>query len=189
MEEIISGKSSNACSNDKENSFNSSLLKPNLSNQSQKQNIINNLENNLIKESNIMQNNIKINQEPIIYERVSENVDVENGSNSIPNNKKINQVKKHSVCEIDSENINVGKESNGQSNLKINKVKKRSVHGTGSKVARTKLELEKQWLEHLQIIQQKYEDRRNHDENEHKRKIEELELKREKLNLKKKNLC
>lgn len=41
---------------------------------------------------------------------------------------------------------------------------------------------------YLLIIQKKYEDRRNHDENEHKRKIEELELKREKLNLKKKKL-
>lgn len=98
----------------------------------------------------------------------------------------MNQIKKRSVYETGSiENVDIQIESN---NVKINKIKQRNVHGTGSKVARTKLELEKQWLEHLQMIQQKYEDRRSHDENNHKRKIEELELKKEKLNLKKKKI-
>lgn len=150
IQEILGDKSGNAC---KENSFNSPLLKATSSNQSEKQNITNNLENDIEKESNIIQNH-----------------------------KKINEIKRHSAYETGSENVNVEKESSSrQSNIKINAVKKRSTHGTGSAVARTKLELERQWLQHLQMLQQKYEDRRNHDENEYKRKIEELELKKAKL--------
>ncbi|XP_029679980.1 uncharacterized protein LOC115245694 [Formica exsecta] len=67
-------------------------------------------------------------------------------------------------------------------------VQQKRGHGTGSKTCRTKLELEKQWLEHLQFIQKRYEDRRDYEENENKRKVEELELKKEKLTFKKKKM-
>lgn len=67
-------------------------------------------------------------------------------------------------------------------------VQQKRGHGTGSKTCQTKLELEKQWLEHLQFIQKRYEDRRDYEENENKRKVEDLELKKEKLTFKKKKM-
>ncbi|XP_036148765.1 mating-type switching protein swi10-like isoform X5 [Monomorium pharaonis] len=62
----------------KENSFNSPLLKRTSLNQSQEQNII-----------------------------LLENVDIEKKINDIQNNIKINQMRKHDIPEIDSENINI----------------------------------------------------------------------------------
>lgn len=67
-----------------------------------------------------------------------------------------------------------------------NRQKKRN--GTGSKTSRTKLELEKQWLEHLQFIQKKYEDRKDLEENQNKRKIEELQFKKERFAFKKRKM-
>lgn len=59
--------------------------------------------------------------------------------------------------------------------------RKRSLHGTGSKIAATKIELEKQWLHHLQ----KKEER---DRIKDQRYVNLLEVKKENVKLKKRQL-
>ncbi|XP_025162051.1 uncharacterized protein LOC105190067 [Harpegnathos saltator] len=101
-----------------------------------------------------------------------------------------NQSETQNISEIVSNELeNVSMEEEKSSNEKYTErktVRKKRPHGTGSQIARSKVELEHQWLQHLQLMQQKYEDRKNFDEMESKRKTEELELKREKIHLKKK---
>lgn len=55
-------------------------------------------------------------------------------------------------------------------------------HGTGSNIAKTKIELEKQWLKHLQLKEKR-------DKNKEERNKELIESKKEALKLKKKYMA
>lgn len=56
-----------------------------------------------------------------------------------------------------------------------------TTHGTGSNIAKTKIELEKQWLKHLQLKEER-------DKNKEERNKELIESKKEALKLKKRHM-
>lgn len=65
---------------------------------------------------------------------------------------------------------------------------KRPLHGSGSRTAAHKVELEKQWLQHLQNLADKDKMKKEKQENYEKRKAEEMQMKKKLIALKERQL-